>query len=298
MSLAVGVALAAVLAQGPVVLEVEPCVDVQPFELRRLLSIELGRPVSLFDGSEVGLRARADCVGASVRLRIIDGRAHERASRVLRLPPTGGERLLSLALAELLESGDPGVVEPAPAPAPDAAPSPPSAQPSLRTIALGAGVTSFVFRAPAFAWVTNVEGMARVYESLVLGVGLSLQGTEALTTLGLTSLLAASAALTAQWLIHLSRVVIAAGLGARVGVAVLNGHPTTADVRGASLVRPWGGPLVVGTGMIWLTSKLGLLMGTEAGWAVGGVNGLVEGVTTVGLGGLWLTARTGLVLSW
>lgn len=84
-----------------------------------------------------------------------------------------------------------------------------------------------------------------------------------------------------------------AGVGARVGLARIEGSPTSPDAaRGSSLVGTWGGPLVhanAGVAFGHFASRLG----GELGYSVRGVSGSVDGRDRAGVRGAWVLVSLG-----
>lgn len=84
-----------------------------------------------------------------------------------------------------------------------------------------------------------------------------------------------------------------AGVGARVGLARIQGSPADPNAaRGRSLVGTWGGPLVhanVGVNLAYFATRLG----GEAGYSLHGVSGSVEGRDRAGVRGAWLMVSLG-----
>lgn len=83
------------------------------------------------------------------------------------------------------------------------------------------------------------------------------------------------------------------GVGARVGLARIEGSPADVSAsRGRSLIGAWGGPLVhANLGLQF--SPVALRLGGEAGYALRGISGSVQGSDRGGVQGPWLLVSLG-----
>lgn len=291
-------------AEVPVALSVDPCVDVPAIELRRVLAIELGRPLHPgLDADPSALRARAQCVGSMIELTIEDAAGTLIATQQLDLQSVavnGRARLLALAIAELLEPSDRGAPQAPPVASVAEVPVPEPSATAPRRLSASAGALSFFGLPPRAAWVAGVDFTQRLLAPFELGVGLGAHGTRATTELGVATLTAVSvsATLGAAKSVFSDDVRFAVGVGGRAGVALLEGWPSAPDVQAGTMLAPWGGPMVSATGDYAPFAHLGFTLGLEAGWAIGGVLGRVQGVTELGLSGAWLAGKAGVVVSW
>ena len=86
----------------------------------------------------------------------------------------------------------------------------------------------------------------------------------------------------------------AVGFGARAGLARIEGTPADSSAsRGRALVGTWGGPLVhANAGLLFahFTTRLG----GEAGYALRGVSGSVDGTDRAGVRGAWVMLSLGV----
>jgi len=89
-------------------------------------------------------------------------------------------------------------------------------------------------------------------------------------------------------------VVLGLSLGARVGLASLEGTPAGgAGATGATALRPWWGPAIAARGWI-RTGPIGFVAAIEAGIAARGARGLADGATVLAVEGAWLLAGLGV----
>jgi hypothetical protein len=85
----------------------------------------------------------------------------------------------------------------------------------------------------------------------------------------------------------------ALSIGARMGLARLEGHPAmVTTVAGARVLRRWGGPLVA-AGVHAGIGHVELQLAAEAGVVPGVARGVADGTTVLAVGGPWLSLFAG-----
>jgi hypothetical protein len=300
-------------AQPLLALEIDRCAAVQPDEVRRVVTIELGHVLTEgAAGSGERTRVVVSCAGKLVALRADDPITGKSLERTIDLQeaPRAASRLLALAIVELVSAS---WTELESNPAPKVPPAGPRSSPESRQAAL-----DIVRKQERTSALTRMrllaigDGMAFFSgPGLLGGGGLRLERDHrwhlgwnvdvmadhgsASTSLGAVSidLLSASATLVFQqaW----SRVGLRVGAGGRGGAARLQGHPTTPKtVRGDTYWAGWGGVLAHLGLDVALTRRWALALSAEGGYVVFPVGGLVGGAREVAVDGPWIGLQLGL----
>jgi len=104
-----------------------------------------------------------------------------------------------------------------------------------------------------------------------------------------------SGTLRGGWRCWFARSWLEAGIGARVGLARLEGTPSAASIdgRGRTLEATWGGAsLYAGGGFAWRSIRVAA--GLEVGRVLRSVVGLVDDAAPVAIAGNWAAATVGL----
>lgn len=291
-------------------LSVDTCVHVNNAEVRRLFRLELATSLpnaSVGDG--VGAtQVTARCKSGKVELQVIDPLTAKVLVRRIELGNKGRERLLALAVMELLVASwvelaaTPQPKVPVGDPAADAArkktsallrkrlaPEPWDISTSVRgSVSLGSvgfsagGALSVSLDAPSgYGWGVDVV-VERAGDSVALGeVKVSAFAA------------AVSAHLHRRWRAARWR----AGGGVRVGGVTMSGKPGEPGVVGRSLTGLAAGPFVRGA----VTRPLGKVLvelWLESGYHMVGVHGLVNGAEETSVEGMWMSAQLGVGWQW
>lgn len=288
--------------------------------VRRLLVLELGAQLAPDAAADAGItRAVVGCDGAHVDLYVDDpvtGKALRRGIE----PGAGGagagagelaERILALALAELifaswaelLVTPHPRVPPAAPR-VPDAARAATSARVSqklpgrdaapaggLRLLAVGGA--SVLLSSPAWLFGGGLRLGGDHARHFSWDVGAEYQRGREGTPLGAvtTDLLSLRLALLAH--LSLPHLTLRAGAGLRAGAARLAGVPAGDAAVGSELWGAWGGPILHG-GLTAGAQRLRIDLGLEGGYVVWPVGARVGGVRAVAVEGPWLGLSLGI----
>lgn len=301
-----------------VVLEVEPCLPVDPVQVRHLVAIELGAQLLDTDPSPPTearglIRARVGCRDALVELHVDDGVTGKelvRAVDLARQDPAVHPRLIAVALAELVfASWAELLVTPRPAVQPATPPPPPATRaassdrvarklpPALPDTGIhGSAIGSLLFLfsgAPVLAGGgLRLGGDHRRHVSWDFDFS-ALHGVSS-TALGkvTTDLLSSRATLMGHY--RLPHLLLRGGAGLRMGAARMSGSPIDPmQVEARSVWALWGGPLV-GLGLSAAAARLRIDLSFEAGYVLWPVAARVSGVRQVALEDAWFGLTLGL----
>jgi hypothetical protein len=128
----------------------------------------------------------------------------------------------------------------------------------------------------------------------VVGADVEVAGARTTVTLGEASALLMSAGAFGGLRAAGARVAGSLSLGARFGLAALDGTPAGGSAaRGGSALRPWFGPALAARG--WLRAgAIGIIATLEAGVTARGAHGLADGKTILAVDGGWLVGGIGV----
>ncbi len=292
----------------------------QPFEasLRRILAIELGE---LLDESRSAASRELEsieiaCETETARITARSAGGGEAAHNDLQLdafPGDAAPRAVALAALEALRAVDPTLAERIEArrakARPDAVPSAPASTPHAAPLARLESSDSSRLESQTFTRVT-LGGIARSFlgdpattsvgARLELSwrcaapwdLGLDVDGTFAQREVSL-GVVHATLLSTAAWFgLRAGNAAWSgtAGLGARVGLALLRGAPGNL-ARGHDSARPVGGPMLVtrGDGAI---GPIALALALEGGLTLASAEGLANGTPVAGYKGIWLAVSS------
>ena len=295
---------AAAATRGTVVVDATACPSVPEAAIRRIVAIEIGDLLA-----ETGERPATGatrlslaCDGAAARLaarRDGDGLPIERVLPLGDFPGDAAPRALALAGVEMLAALDPAVrervqIRQTPPPAP--ATTPPRADRSAAAvgIAISAVRRDFVATAGAGGWGARIDLDRRLADWFALGLDLEVDGARATVALGEARAVIMSAGVFAGPRAAGSRVAGTVALGARGGIAALEGTPAGGSgAIGSHVLRPWWGPAIGARG--WIRAGAVSVVGAiEAGVAVRGAKGQADGTTVLALDGVWVATAIGL----
>jgi hypothetical protein len=274
-----------------------------------LLELELGAnlvPQETATDHET-TRVSVRCAEGAIVLHVDDpvtGKALERRLALAAMPEHGRARLLALAIAELISASWIELeADPAPVVSPDV-----TASPQLRAVVrdsldehhigweLGLAGSTRAFVGQGVAIGGGLQGEAQLPSWLTLGIDLLadrhstdvMQGTAEATTLS-----AGAAALVRD---RFGALAVEAGIGGRMGMAVLAGHPfADQNLRGQTLVGAWGGPLAC-VHTHYAFGRVAIATMVETGWALLPITGRVNGGPAVRVAGGWLGVTLALGL--
>jgi hypothetical protein len=293
--LALAAPAAAAPADPPVVVTVAGCASLSEQALRASMRIELGALLS--EGPAPGAdRLVVTCDGARATVVAEDPSSAPPLARSISLdglPPDARPRLVALVAIELLATRRPQLRQrllPHPADAAPGASPPPRAGAERPRPRLLAGVGERAFATSHGLWATS--GMVRFVPSLgprfALALDAELGGTGRRVALGSVGGLVASAGAALVVRHPLGRgLALAGGLGARLGLVRLAGHPITADDSARSVTRPWGGPLAT-LGLSLGRGRACAALDVEAGATLLGARGLAGDAVAIAAAGPWL----------
>jgi hypothetical protein len=307
-----------------VALAVSACPASFEAPLRRILALELG---ALLDESRSAASRELESIEIACEVESARITARSRGGvevvhdelRFDAFPGDAAPRAVGLAALEALRAADPTLTErieasrakaesvatpSAAGSARRAIPAPPArdeqAEPSRRQsqafvrVTLGGLVRSFLGEPATTSAGARLELSRRF--SAPWDAGLDLDATFARRTVSLGTVHATLLS-TAAWFgprAGNSTWSATAGVGARVGLALLRGAPHDA-ARGRDSTRPVAGPLLVarGDGAI---GALALALGLEGGLVLAGAEGLAEGRPVTGFKGGWVAVSSNVGL--
>ncbi|RMH43647.1 MAG: hypothetical protein D6689_04685 [Deltaproteobacteria bacterium] len=319
------VALAAVAAMVPagvraqtppegvaVSLRIDACVDVDAAEVRRLFALELGAsvPSAVERDDPDAIAVTAHCDGPLVQVGVRDPVTGKSLARRIRLGAKGRERLLALAMMELLvaswiELQAPPKVAPADARAPEATRRSaraiatrrlPAAPPRWRATAAAVGGAV----AGRDGW--RLGGGVRVAFDGPASIG---WGADVLVESGTRREPLGAVDVTALWggawvYVHRSwrSFRARAGVGGRVGSVTLSGRPAGPGVAGGTVSGKLAAPIARATVGILGAGRIAIELSAETGYHVYPVRGRVDGSDGVNVEGGWVAAYLGVGWSW
>jgi len=286
---------------------IDPCVPVSADAVRRVVHIELGTSEAEPAGAERDARVSVACAGDRVVLRVVDavtGKSLERAIPASAFSDRSKARLLALAIVELVSAS---WVELVVTPQPVVEPAAPRAPESVRR----AAIERVEARAPALRprgpSVSDLRGELafRVVDGglgPLVGGGVAFThdfglarfradvdalGGSAARPLGVVNATTVGGSLGVAIAPHVGVFSFDAGAGLRFGSVWLVGSPQATGASGETVTGVAAGPFAsVGAvvGARWFSAALRV----EAGWAVAGVRGLVDGAPSVDVAGGWI----------
>ncbi len=298
-------------------LAIDPCVDVDAAEAQRLFALELGTsvPGAVQSDTEDATKIDATCDGNLVVLRVRDPLTGKELTRRISLGRKGRERLLALAVMELVVASW-IELETTPKPAVPAADSraPDASKRRARTIAKR--------RLPRrererTAWVTTVAlgtvstgsaglaagGGIRVAYDGASGFGwaadmVAVRSSEDVA-LGTVAVRAVTGSASAHWHTALGPVRMRAGVGARLAAVTMTGTPSDPDVATGDQLEGWaGGPFARLSATVRPVDNLTVGASIEPGYYVLPVRGTVDGVEETTIDGAWMSAHLAVGWSW
>jgi hypothetical protein len=284
--------------EPPVWLEID-CADVNAAEVRRIAAIELH--AELAASPEGVTRVRMACADGKLELHVDDpvtGKTVERAIALDQVAPAARDRLIALAIAELVgASWGELALHPQPVVEPMGARAPP---------AVRAAVLETVRHPLRIEAVGQVRALPNGPD-LMLGGGVRIgerRGNwawsidviadhgETATPLGDVTVDAISAGASLLWTRH----AFALGAGLRGGPGWLAGTPSMRSVAGGTVAGAWGGPFASAGAQLEIRRVLAVELTGEGGWSLMSITGRVAGASDVALDGPWLGVQLGVGL--
>jgi len=290
--------------QATVALDTAACPAIPEAAIRRIVGIEIGDLLAgPGDVPAGGNRLAMFCQEGVARLAARGaggGQPIERELRLAEFPGDAAPRALALAGVEMLAALDPAVREriqirqsPAAAPAPE-----PPARADRSVAAVGIAISAvrreFLGGAGFGGWGGRIDLDRGFGRRFVVGIDAEIDGGNSTVALGEARALLVSAGAFGGLRAAGARLVGSLSLGARVGLASLEGTPAGgAGATGATALRPWWGPAIAARG--WLrTGPIGFVAAIEVGVAARGARGLADGATVLAVDGAWLLAGLGV----
>lgn len=292
-------------------LDVSACESLSERRVRELTELELSAQV-VAPRERVAALVSVTCAGSEVRIRVTDATTGKIVSRVFLLRAQEADiraRTVALAAAELLVAS---WMELTLAKPPEGArPTSPWLNENRRVArAIARERTERGVYADALLALAQTGGTFRARPgsfgaglrvSLVCGeprfgldADFGLTFERAGTALGKVQANTWSLALRPALRLIRGRWLTSVGLGARAGLARIEGSPADASaIRGRVVAGVWGGPLLhanFGLGFTQLAARLG----GEAGFALHGQTGSVDGRQRAGVLGPWFLLSLGL----
>ena len=294
----------------PVSVVIDPCVEVRPAEVGRIVEIELRTKLS--PPTPETTRTEVVCEGDAVEIRVDDPLSRKRLTRKVSLAAFGSStksRLLALAVVELvsaswteLQADEPPAVEPA-GPPPDRRVREevrdvlrsrlPPRRPRWRASLVGGFGYESASLGPAWG------GGVRLHHSFTSSLGVAseafVEGGSAEARDGEISIRKASFAAFVTWQLGFGRSHrLQVGVGARGGHAQITGTPVDgAKVAGSTLSSTWGGPEL----SVSLASRVSGPLFVEVSGALGVVTiplrALADGARVASIDGPWVRPTVG-----
>lgn len=313
LTIGLGAAPAPQPAHEPSVsVSVDHCIAVEQREVERLTALELGVRAAGTDApSPSATRVSVSCAGEHVRLRVADpltGKTLERTLSLMTREVDVAGRAISLAAAELvLTSWAELTLTPdrsAPAPLELAPAARPAAEQRVlsRTergvrleYLLASGGVFGPFDGVGFAWGGGPR-LAVLFGRHGFGAEWDLAAHRAVTATALGDVETAlfSSGLFARWTLESAPWFVDLGVGARGGIARLEGTPEDVEAaRGSVVAGVFVGP-AASLGVSLRAGGFALRLGAESGYALRGVSGDVESERSVGVSGAWFAGNLGV----
>ena len=285
---------------------VDHCISVEQREVERLTALELGVRAAGANASATTTRVSVSCAGEHVRLRVVDpltGKTLERTLSLTTREVDVAGRAISLAAAELVLTSWAELTL-----TPDkSAPAPLELVPAARPAA-EQRVLSRTERGVRLEYLLASASVAGPFEGVGFGFGggprlavsfgrhgfgadwdLAAHRAVTDTALGDVETTLFSSGLFARWALDGAPWFVDLGVGARGGIARLEGTPEDFELsRGSVVAGVFGGP-AASFGVSLRVSELALRLGAESGYALRGVAGDVESEPGVAVSGAWLS---------
>jgi hypothetical protein len=284
-----------------VYLEVLDCETIRVAEIGRVLEIELLARIVDRPSAEA-TRASVHCVGPVAGLTVVDPISEQSTSRTLTLHARSRrvhDRLIAIAIAELVGAvwSDDPVAAPAPAPSPPppvVSPSPSTLldpaltrrpQADARGIGVGGKTAFHFFAAPTPTWVAGGGALVSVGSGRWLAFSLDVLAETGATSLSLgrvdALVFSTRPAVGARATLGPLEWVGSAGL--RAGAVVLTGTPfDPARATGGRVVGPLFAPTAEVEARLGLGRSARASVGVEGGWVTTPVQGTVNGAAGTG----------------
>jgi hypothetical protein len=281
-----------------VALQISDC-EMAP-EIRRLVALELGTPISDEPGAG-DTRASVTCADTQATLRVDDARTAQPLSRIVDLDaavPKGRARLVALAIVELISTSWTEI---------DSAPPVQGSATPTENLSVDAHLkepATTGLRVLAFAGGRKFNGTGTlagggariVREGAWLGWLADVEAHHGTSTVSLgktsTDVVDVACALEAHRTWSRTRTELAAGV--RGGTARLAGTSDLMDVRAEHFWGPWVGAFALGSISVAATSHVAFELTIEAGRVISPLGGLVGASREVSIDGTWMGVHVGV----
>lgn len=299
-----------------VALAIDPCAKVDVANVRRVFLIELRTSVpkaSLGDASQ-GARIQVACDGALILLQISDqvtGKSVARRIDLSRTPAEGRDRLLALAVMELLVASWAELrTTPKPVVTPVDRKAAPATRRSARALAsrnivdnpwttTASALGSLTWESYGFAGGGGVRVVREHRSGVGWAVELSARTANENVALGSVSVRTVSAGASAVGVRVRGDLSLRAGVGVRLGMVTMSGTPDDqAMAEGGQIVGLSAGPLLGAGADLRVYRDLVLGVSVETGLHLFPVRGLVDDSRAVDLEGAWLITRLAAGWRW
>jgi len=296
---------AAQAAQATVALDTAACPAIPEAAIRRIVGIEIGDLLAgPGDVPAGGNHLAMICQAGVARLAARGaggGQPIERELRLAEFPGDAAPRALALAGVEMLAALDPAVrqrIQIRQSPAVTATPPAAPARGDRSVAPVGIGISAvrreFLGTQGFGGWGGRIDVDRGFGQRFVVGLDIEMDGGSTSVALGEASALLVSAGVFGGLRAAGARLAGSLSLGARVGLASLEGRPASgAGATGGQALRPWWGPAIAARGWI-RTGPIGFVAAIEAGVAARGARGLADGATVLAVDGAWLLAGLGV----
>ena len=294
-------------AAPPVTLDFDEGVPlVRQDVVRHLVELELRasfREPTLKGTTRVQVRAAA---GSQVRIEVNDeitGKSLARSIDLLALGPGGANRLLALAIIELvaaswaeLETNPRPVATPvglrsSPEERRDALATVRERGPrSLRTQVSGLATVDGFFAGTGPLFGGGIRVVPELPHQLALPIDLVAAHGQRSFSVGSVSIDAIRLDVGLAYRKTWSRFGLRAGAGVRGGLVRYAGSPSSSDTLGDTLWAPWVAPMASVSGVFAPVRRLSLELIVDTGYAIAGTGARVNGGDQVFLSGAWIGA--------
>jgi len=300
--------------QLAVSLRIDKCVDVDAREVHRLFRIELGTsvPDAVQTDDADATQVQVLCDGELVSLRVQDPLTGKSLARRIALGDKGRERLLALAVMELLVAS---WIELEATPDPKVKPADKrgkgKASRSARRIAKRRlpptngrwrTTTSVLGALSVESPGLHGGGGVRIELDAPSGYGwgadIIVQRTTHKLDLGDVTVSSVGGGLSVHAHRAWKSLRLRGALGARVGAASMSGEPTQPGVDGGSFTGRFAGPFARFTVGVEVARHITVQASAEPGYHLLPVRGTVDGAETTEVEGFWLAGTVALGVSW
>jgi hypothetical protein len=288
----------------PVTLDLEGCPALDAAPVRRLVALELRVTTSPSSSESTQVRAVCPAALGSADIEVNDpltGKSLRRTIALAAAGPAGQERLLALAIIELVSASWSELEYRAARVAPKEMVA--QALQSVRSVhggrrvAIGAaGLFHAFFAGTGMMGGAGLRLAAELPRRVVLPVELSYERADRGFEIGHATADVVWGGLGLGYQPEWTRLALRLQGGVRGGVVRLAGRPRDATVLGAEVWTAWVGPALQLTGILKVSRRAALELGVDGGWAFGATRARVVGAETLAVDGPFVGLSLALLL--